>query len=151
MTICRPPECRPGLAVAVLDVAGPDADEAEAVLRRPAGLARALSGPGGKPRKIETIAEASPLAESGAEGFLITLRRKDGSKPPAYGAALGRRDGAALRIVLVIGENADAVEATARRVAREHLHAEAVVSRAPRPYGDTAPRTATKIPEGPPP
>ena len=58
MTICRPPECRPGLAVAVLDVAGPDADEAEAVLRRPAGLARALSGPGGKPRKIETIAEA---------------------------------------------------------------------------------------------
>jgi hypothetical protein len=35
--------------------------------------------------------------------------------------ALGRRDGDALRVLLVIGEDPDAVDATARKVATAHL------------------------------
>ncbi|HEX2136138.1 MAG TPA: hypothetical protein VHG30_09585 [Microvirga sp.] len=54
----------------------------------------------------------------------------DGSRP-ALGAALGRRSGPDLRVVLVIGREAEAVETTARRVAREHLGASGVVTRFP--------------------
>ena len=39
-------------------------------------------------------------------GFAIDLAPADGSKPPAYGAAFGRREGEALDVVLVIGEDA---------------------------------------------
>jgi hypothetical protein len=123
MAICRPPECSPGLAVAVVRLRGRAAEEAEAVLRQPDRLARALEEPGGKARKVQSSATVSPVDEEGYRGFALTLGRRDGSKRPAYGEALGRRIGAELRVVLVIGESPESVDATARRVAREHLGA----------------------------
>jgi hypothetical protein len=121
MAMCGPPECRPGLLVAVLKLAGREADEAEAVLRRPERLAHALMAAGEKPRAVASYAEVSALAEDASRGFFLTLGRKDGTKRPAFGAALGQRAGSDLRLVVVIGEEPDAVEAAARRVARRHL------------------------------
>jgi hypothetical protein len=45
----------------------------------------------------------------------------DGQKAPAFGAALGKRSGGDLEVVLVIGLSAEAVEQTARRVAAREL------------------------------
>jgi hypothetical protein len=45
----------------------------------------------------------------------------DGTKAPAFGAALGKRAGEDLEVVLVIGTTEDAVQETARRVADREL------------------------------
>ena len=120
IAMCRPPECAPGLAVGVFDLAGEDAKAAWAILGNPDPLVRALRKPEkpGKPRPI--IAPTASLAET-VRGFGISLAPADGNKRPAYGAALGRLSGDILRLVLVIGEEEAVVEETARRVAAEHL------------------------------
>jgi hypothetical protein len=128
LALCRPPDCGPGLAVAVVRVSGAEREAAEAVLQHPDRLARALEGPGGKTRPVATVASATPIREADATGFVLSLGRRDGSKPPAFGAALGRRHGGDLRIVLAIGEDAGHVEAAARRVARQHLEARGPLS-----------------------
>jgi hypothetical protein len=130
VAMCRPPECAPGLAVGVVRLAGPEADAAEAALRSPEKLGRSLSLPKRAGSPAGTVATAARLKAGPAEGFLLALRRPDGSRP-AHGAALGRRSGPDLRVVLVIGREVEAVETTARRVAREHLGASDVVTRLP--------------------
>jgi hypothetical protein len=120
MTACRPPECGPGLVAGVVRVSGADAEAAERILADPGPLARALeASKGGKPSRTKTALK--PLQEGRTAGFFIALARRDGGRRMAYGAALGSRSGETLRIVLVIGEEAQAVEDTARRVAREHI------------------------------
>lgn len=122
VAICRPPECGPGLVVSVVRVTGPDAAIAEGLLADPGPLARALQAPrSGKPAR--TMVALRPLSEGATSGFAITLARRDGGRRPAYGAALGRPQGDGLELVLVIGEEAAAVEDAARRVARQHLGA----------------------------
>jgi hypothetical protein len=115
---CRPPVCGPGLVVSVVRVIGPEARAAEAALRQPGRLAEALSSK----RASRTAAAAKPIDAGAARGFTLAMSRRDGSRP-AYGAALGGRAGADLRLVLVVGEDPDAVESTVRKVAREHLGA----------------------------
>ena len=61
--------------------------------------------PAGRPAPVATVASATPIREADATGFVLSLGRRDGSKPPAFGAALGRRQGGDLRIVLAIGED----------------------------------------------
>lgn len=119
---CRPPDCGPGLAVSVVRMSGEDAAAAARILADPGPLAQALQAPrSGKPSR--TAAALTPLQEGSATGFAITLARRDGARRTAYGAALGQRSGEDLRVVLVIGEDASAVQDTARRVARRHLGA----------------------------
>jgi hypothetical protein len=117
---CRPPECGPGLVVSVVRVFGRDAETAERILADPGPLSRALQAPkAGNPSR--TAVTLKPLQEGRTTGFAITLARRDGARRPAYGATLGQRSGEEVRVVLVIGEEAGAVEDTARRVARQHL------------------------------
>lgn len=114
ISLCSPPECRPGLAVAVVLLKGKDAEATDRVLRKPAVLAQAL-------RSAKTTVSAAALQEGPSYGFTISLSPQKGGKTPAYGAVLGQRAGEDLMVVLVIGDAADAVEATARRVARAEL------------------------------
>jgi hypothetical protein len=133
MAACRPPDCGPGLAVGVMRLTGRDAENAERTLGEPERLARALSVPRdpADPRSprptVQTTAWAKRLKEGPTRGFSLAVRRVDGSRP-AHGAVLAQRLGGDLRVVLVVGEEQGAVEATARRVAREHLASPGVVS-----------------------
>jgi len=120
VALCRPPDCSPGMVVGVVRLHGKDANEAEAVLNHPDRLAQALEEMRGRKSKVRTVATARRLADGPSQGFLLSLGRDDGERA-VYGAALGRRDGGGLRVVLAIGDNAEAVEATARRVAARHL------------------------------
>ncbi|MBZ6079374.1 hypothetical protein [Microvirga puerhi] len=126
LSFCAPPECRPGLAVAVVLLRGKDAAEAEAVLKSPSRLAQSLRSPSRKPptagrKSVRTLVEASPLVEGSLRGFAISLAPADGGKQRAYGAALGQRNGDDLKVVLVIGEDETSVLNTVRDVARREL------------------------------
>jgi hypothetical protein len=120
IALCRPPVCGPGLVVAVVRLTGAEADRAEAVLRDPARLAKALGAPRDPRPRFPARASAKRLDAGRARGFTVALARADGSRA-AYGAAVGQRSGADLSVAIVIGEDPGSVEETARRVAREHL------------------------------
>ena len=121
LAFCAPPECSPGLAVSVIRLTGEDADVADAVLRDPERLARALRSPAGRGRPVKTQITVERLEDVPYPGFAIDLAPVDGSKRPAYGAAIGKRDGEALTLVLVIGEVPDVVRETAKDVAAREL------------------------------
>jgi len=127
IALCRPPVCGPGLVVGVVRLSGREADLAEGALRSPERLARALSTPKDPKSTVQTAATAKPLVAGASRGLTLTLQRRDGTHP-AYGAVLAHRFGADLRMVLVIGEDPDSVENTARRVAREHMGSGDIVS-----------------------
>jgi hypothetical protein len=121
LAVCRRPECGPAMVVSVLRVTGPDADIAEAVLGRPERLRAALEDMKGRKSKVRSVAQVRRIEDGAFQGFALSLGRADGERRPAHAAALGRRAGAGLRLVLVIGEDEDAVEAAVRRVAAQHL------------------------------
>jgi hypothetical protein len=100
---------------------GRDAQITQAVLRDPERLARALRSPAGRDKPVRTRISVEPLKDAPYPGFAISLAPADARKAPAYGAALGRRSGESLDVVLVIGETAEAVQDTARRVAEREL------------------------------
>jgi hypothetical protein len=120
VAICRDPACGTGLVVSVVRLTGEDARITRALLERPEPLVRAVEqpNPNGAARTVATVRR---LRAGTSRGFLLTLEREDGSRAPAYGAALGKASGEDLRIVIVIGGSEEAVEATLRRVAVEHL------------------------------
>jgi hypothetical protein len=121
MAFCAPPECRPGLVVSVVRLTGKDADITDAILKDPERLAQALRSSVDKTKPITTLVSVQRLEESASYGFSITLTPTKGMKSPAYGSALGRRFEGDLRLVLVIGEDAKAVQATALQVASREL------------------------------
>ncbi|WP_262273310.1 hypothetical protein [Microvirga yunnanensis] len=121
LAFCAPPECGPGLAVSVIRLTGRDADITDALLKDPERLARALRSPAGRDRPVRTRITVARLEDAPYPGFVIDLAPADGGKPPAYGAALGRRSGTDLGVVLVIGEAPDAVRETAKSVAAREL------------------------------
>jgi len=108
------------MVVAVVRTHGKDADEAEAVLRNPDRLARALGDMRDHKSKVRTTVSVRRLRDGYLQGFALALGREDGQRA-AFGAALGRRTGDALDLVLAIGDDPDAVETTALHVAAEHL------------------------------
>jgi hypothetical protein len=127
VAICRLPECGPDMVVAVVEIQGHDAESAEVVLNDPERLARALrkGAKAGRAREDQSdgpavAAAVMPLRDGSLKGFTLSLSRADGSHA-VFGAALGRRIGSVLRVVLAIGADPDAVEAAARKAARENL------------------------------
>ncbi|MBL0407483.1 hypothetical protein JKG68_26560 [Microvirga aerilata] len=121
LSFCAPPECSPGLAVGVVRLTGRDAQVTEAILADPERLARALRSPAGRQKPVRTRIAVERLTGAPYPGFAIDLAPSDGARRPAYGAALGRREGETLSVVLVIGEDAQAVQETARQVAAREL------------------------------
>jgi hypothetical protein len=121
LAFCAPPECGPGLAVSVIRLTGKDADLTEALLRDPERLARGLRSPVGREKPVKTRIAVERLTGGPLPGFAIDLAPADGAKPPAYGAAFGKREGGTLSVVLVIGVSREAVVATARDVSAREL------------------------------
>lgn len=121
LAFCAPPECGPGLTVGVIRMGGRDADITEAILKDPERLARALRSPAGREKPAKTHVAVERLTGVRYPGFVIALARADGNGRPAHGAAFGRREGETLLVVLVIGEDRDAVRETARQVAAREL------------------------------
>ncbi len=121
MAFCAPPECRPGLAVGVIRLTGQDAQVTDALLKDPERLARALRSPAGRDKPAKTLIAVERLVNTPYSGFSISLGPADGRKRPAYGAALGRRSGEELEVVLVVGEEAEVVQSTARQVAEREF------------------------------
>jgi hypothetical protein len=121
LSFCAPPSCHPGLAVSVIRLKGRDAQITESLLKDPERLARALRSPADRNKPVKTEIAVERLKNLPYPGFVIALSPKDGGKPPAYGAALGKRSGEDLEVVLVIGDAADVVQQTARQVAAREL------------------------------
>jgi hypothetical protein len=121
LSFCAPPSCSPGLAISVVRLKGKDAQITEAILKDPERLARALRSPVDRKKPVRTDIAVERLKDVPYPGFIISLAPADGGKNPAYGAALGRRSGKDLEVILVIGETVDAVEETARQVAAREL------------------------------
>jgi hypothetical protein len=121
LAFCVPPECSPGLTVGVIRLTGKDADITDALLKDPERLARALRSPAGREKPVRTRITVERLKGAPYPGFAIDLAPADGSKRPAYGAAMGKREGEALSVVLVIGEVQDVVRETLREVAAREL------------------------------
>ncbi len=121
LSFCIPPECRPGLAASVIRLTGRDAQITAAILKDPERLARGLRSPAGREKPVRTRIAVEPLKDAPYPGFAISLASPDNGKRPAYGAALGKREGEDLMVVLVIGEDAETVRETALRVASSEL------------------------------
>ena len=126
---CASGECAHRIAVGVFRASGREADVLAATLKDSQALARALRAQkplaraarklAAKARqepRVATAVEARPFEDRDASGFILAMSRADGR--PAYGAALGRRSGEILEVVLVVGDDEAAVAATAVRVAR---------------------------------
>ncbi|MGO4389595.1 hypothetical protein AB4Y85_18890 [Microvirga sp. 2YAF29] len=121
LSFCAPPECSPGLAVSVIRLKGRDAQITESLLKDPERLARALRSPIDRKKPVQTDVAVERLKNVPYPGFAITLSPKDGKKAPAYGAALGRRSGEDLDVVLVIGVSHEVVQQSVREVAAREL------------------------------
>jgi hypothetical protein len=121
LSFCAPPDCSPGLAVGVVRLTGKDAQVTESLLKDPERLARALRSPAGREKPVRTRIAVERLRGSPHPGFAIDLSPADGAGRAAYGVAFGKRDGEGLSVVLVIGEDAQAVHETARQVAAREL------------------------------
>jgi hypothetical protein len=121
LSFCAPPACSPGLAVGVVRLTGKDAQVTDALLKDPERLARALRSPAGRQKPVQARIAVERLKAGPHPGFAIDLAPADGARRAAYGAAFGKREGEALSVVLVIGEDAGAVHETARQVAAREL------------------------------
>ncbi|PVE22352.1 hypothetical protein DC522_21470 [Microvirga sp. KLBC 81] len=121
LSFCAPPSCSPGLAVSVIRLKGKDAQITEALLKDPERLARALRSPADQDKPVRTDISVDRLKDGPYPGFTITLAPMDGKKPPAFGAALGKRSGEDLEVVLAIGQSAEVVRQTAHEVAAREL------------------------------
>lgn len=137
--MCGGAGCPGQISVAVVDLTGEDARRAERSLSQPAGLARELEA--GNRRRIalvraaqrnvpariaqgrippEVAASVQRFVHGRFQGFRLTMRRADGSRL-SHAAALSRRRAGALRVVLVIGPNAEQVETAAKMAAQANL------------------------------
>lgn len=138
--LCGGNGCPGQIAVAVVDLTGEDARRAERTLRQPAGLAREIEA--GNRRRIalvraaqrsvpaalaqrrlppEVAASVQRLPQGRFQGFRLSLRRAADGSRLSHAAVLSRRRAGALRVVIVIGPNAQQVETAAKMAAEANL------------------------------
>ncbi|WP_156917684.1 hypothetical protein [Salinarimonas rosea] len=120
---CLDADCPDRLMVSVLRLRGEAAQEARAVLADPRRLATYLAerdraDTNDARRAVTTQVETRRLAIEGLDGFAVSLAAAATGRS-AHGATLAREEGDELRIALVVGDDAAAVEAALRQVAAE--------------------------------
>ncbi|MGP9820606.1 hypothetical protein ACTZWW_11370 [Salinarimonas sp. NSM] len=121
---CLDADCPDRLMVSVLRLRGEAAQEARAVLADPQRLAAFLAArdradESEARRAVTTRVETRPLAIEGLDGFAVSLTAPATGRT-AHGATLAREEqGGELRLALVVGDDAAAVEAALRQVAAE--------------------------------
>jgi hypothetical protein len=138
--MCAAPACPERIAVAVVEARGVEARTLARSLRQPAGLVTRLVE--GNRRRIALVAQANrtvspevaarrtpqpvaahtrPFRHRALSGFTMEMRRASGATRTAHAAVLGRQAGGVLKVVIVIGEKREQVEAAARTVADANL------------------------------
>lgn len=120
---CIAPTCRNRLAVGIFRLVGETADLAERDLRNPQMLARGLaaqeSANGETPSQpIDFDIAAHSLDD--LSGFTISMHAPQANGPTVHGAAIGRREGRDLRLILAVGDDMQVVLA-----ALAQIHADA--------------------------
>lgn len=138
--MCAAPACPERIAVAVVEARGAEARTLARTLRQPGSLVTRLVE--GNRRRIALVAQANrsvsaevaarrtplrvaarsrPLRHRAFSGFTMEMRREAGAARVAHAAVLAHPRGATLKVVIVIGERADQVEAAVRTVAEANL------------------------------
>ena len=137
---CPTPACPERVAIAVLEARGPEARAHARTLRQPGPLVTRLAE--GNRRRIALVTAAQrnvpaavaarripfpvtsrtrPFHHRAFSGFRLEMRRQSGPARIAHAAVLGRQQGGAVKVVVVVGETAAQAEATARTVADANL------------------------------
>jgi hypothetical protein len=122
LATCLAPSCRNRIAVGVFRLEGEMASRTEAELRDPERLVRALDTRQNADRDADRVRFAlQPAAFStgGLEGFSLSIAKRGESEPLLHAAAVGRRDGASLRVVFAVGDDADVVRAAVAQLVDE--------------------------------
>lgn len=109
---CIGPECPARLAAGVFRLTGEAARRAERDLRDPQALVARLG------RGPDVEATGAAFSEGGSTGFTLSVASRTDPTRSIHGAALGRREGEALRFALVIGDDAGVVRAAAVQIAQ---------------------------------
>ena len=117
---CIAPGCRNRLVVAVLRLEGETADLAERDLRNPQMLARGIAAQDSAPASRRVDIEILPHDLADLAGFTVSLSAPGARASAVHGAALGRREGRDLRVILAVGDDLQVV-----RAALAQIHAEA--------------------------
>lgn len=108
---CIGPQCPARLAAGIFRLTGEAARRAERDLRDSRALvARVASAP-------EAEATGEAFAHAGLTGFTLTIAARSDRTRAIHAAALGRREGADLRVALVLGDDAAVVRAAAIQIA----------------------------------
>ncbi|MCC5977995.1 MAG: hypothetical protein JJU21_08030 [Salinarimonas sp.] len=124
---CIAATCRNRLVVGVFRLEGETADRAERDLRDPQMLARGLAaqqddqgngnGSGAADRRIDIDVASHAIAD--LSGFTISLTTQRPRSTGVHAAAIGRREGRDLRVILAVGDDPQVV-----RAALAQVHAE---------------------------
>jgi hypothetical protein len=112
ITACFAADCPQKIAVASLIAEGKSAVELARLLTNPAPLVKAISTGRTLPRRPapKPLLATHELIRLGAfSGFLITIRTRDGKARAAYAMALGSPMGQELHILMLVGQDRDAL------------------------------------------
>ncbi|KPQ10002.1 MAG: hypothetical protein HLUCCO17_12915 [Saliniramus fredricksonii] len=118
---CIAPGCPNRLAVGIFRLEGDTAKRAERDLRNPQVLARGLAAQDdGDPAAPAIEIDIAAHSLDDLSGFTISMRAPQADGRALHGAAIGRREGADLRLILAVGDDPQVV-----RAALAQIHAEA--------------------------
>ncbi len=128
LAACLTDTCENRIAVGIFRLKGEKAARTEAELRDPQALVRSLrerdrraGAEGNVRKKIDVVTE--PFSTGGLQGFAlsITAETPDEGEVAArvHGAAVGRREGSDLRVVLAVGDDETVVRAAVAQLVAE--------------------------------
>jgi hypothetical protein len=119
---CLAPTCRNRMAVAVFRLEGEKARRTEAELRQPQLLAQAMTARqarAGDAARVRFDLRPEAFSTGGLDGFSLVLARRGEEAALLHAAAVGRRDGADLRVVFAVGDDGEVVRAAVAQLVAE--------------------------------
>jgi hypothetical protein len=119
---CLAPNCRNRMAVAVFRLEGEKARRTEAELREPQRLVEAMNARqnrNGDDDRVRFDLRTESFSTGGLDGFSLVVARRGEETPLLHAAAVGRRDGADLRVVFSVGDDAEVVRAAVAQLVAE--------------------------------
>jgi hypothetical protein len=121
---CLVPVCTNRIAVGVFRLENSKADRTEAELRDPQILARMLNSrqnADSDASRAKFDFDVAAFSAGGLDGFSLVIAKRGVGEPILHAAAVGRRDGADLRVVFAVGDDAGVVQAAVAQLVEEGL------------------------------